>query len=146
MNGLEYTPHVFLSAVARDGEGDAYLYNESGTKERLTAEVNDQSELDLVHDALEGVIYEETPSTTAHFTNLPVRVAGKTGTGEKSGEDPYSWFIVYAPADDPKYVVASLVEQGGFGATTSLHAVRHVLGVIYDSPDDAAVSFSDTTR
>ena len=146
MNGLEYTPHVFLSAVARDGEGDAYLYNESGTKERLTAEVNDQSELDLVHDALEGVIYEETPSTTAHFTNLPVRVAGKTGTGEKSGQDPYSWFIVYAPADDPKYVVASLVEQGGYGATTSLHAVRHVLGVIYDSPDDAAVSFSDTTR
>ena len=146
MDGLEYTPHVFLSAVSRSGEGDAYLYNETGTKERLTAKVNDESDLDLVKEGLVGVIYEETPSTAAHFRNLPVTVAGKTGSGEKSGEDPYSWFVVYAPADDPKYVVASLVERGGFGATTSLHAVRHVLGVIYDSPDDAAISFSDQTR
>lgn len=141
--GKQFTPHVFLSAVARDGEGDVVT---AQPQERLTATVHDQSEIDLVKRALEGVIYEESPSLTAHYTSLPVRVAGKTGTGEKSGEDLYSWFITYAPADDPKYVVASLIEQGGFGATSALVANRYVLGEIYGVPDTVAVSSTDQTR
>src|SRR3712207_581087 len=30
-----------------------------------------------------------------------VKVAGKTGTAENAGED-HSWFVGFAPADDPK--------------------------------------------
>ena len=141
--GLQYVPHVFQSAVARDGKGDAVTYQK---RERLTAKINDASELDLVRSGLEGVIYEETKSTAAHFESLPVRVAGKTGTGEKSGEGDYSWFVCYAPADKPQYVVAGQVEQGGFGAVAALPIVRTVLGAIYDSPDTAGFSASDQTR
>ena len=139
MNGVEWTPHVLKSVVARDGSGNAVEYE---PKERLTASVKDQSELDLVHSGLEGVIYEESASQASHFTNLSVRVAGKSGTGEKAGQDEYSWFCVYAPADDPKYVVVATLEQGGFGSATALHAVRHVLGVIYDEPDTSTASTS----
>ena len=146
MDGVEYTPHVFLSAVSRGGEGDAYVYNGTGSKERLKAKVKSADELTLVKKGLYGVIYQESESTTAHFTNLPVKVAGKTGTGERSNSDPYSWFVAYAPYNKPKYVIAALIEQGGFGASSALYAVRHVLGVIYDSPDDAAISYSDQTR
>ncbi len=146
MGGLEQTPHILLSAVARDGSGDAYLYNETGTKERLTASINSEDDLALVKAGLRGVIYEESPSCAAHFNNLSVRVEGKSGTGERNNEDPYAWFIVYAPADDPKYVIACLLEEGGFGASTAMYAIRHVLGVIYNEPDDVPVTTTDQTR
>ena len=73
-------------------------------------------------------------------------MAGKSGTGQKSNEDDYSWFIVYAPYDDPKYVVAALVEEGGYGATSALYAVRDVLGSIYDEPDTVGVTAGDGAR
>ena len=141
--GKEYTPHVFLSALARDGEGgDSYRYNETGSKERLTAEV-EQSHLDLVHSGLKRMIYEESVSLAAHFSSLPVTVAGKSGTGEKSGQDPYGWFITYAPYEDPKYVVCGVLEQGGFGGSSTVYGVRDVLGQIYDAPDSLSPTDSD---
>lgn len=141
--GKEYTPHVFLSALARDGEGgDSYRYNETGSKERLTAEV-EQSHLDLVHSGLKRMIYEESASLAAHFSSLPVTVAGKSGTGEKSGQDPYGWFITYAPYEDPKYVVCGVLEQGGFGGSSTVYGVRDVLGQIYDAPDSLSPTDSD---
>ena len=103
-------------------------------------QVNNESELDLVHNGLEGVIYEASSSMANHFSSLGVRVAGKSGTGQKTGDDDYSWFISYAPADEPKYVVVTLVEQGGFGSTSAMVGTRYVLGVIYDAPDSMAVS------
>ncbi|MGB4777206.1 peptidoglycan D,D-transpeptidase FtsI family protein [Microbacterium sp.] len=43
-----------------------------------------------------------------------VDVAGKTGTAEHGPSDPYTlWFTGFAPADDPKVVVAVMVENGG---------------------------------
>ena len=141
--GKEYTPHVFLSALARDGEGgDSYRYNETGSKERLTAEV-EQTHLDLVHSGLKRMIYEESASLAAHFSSLPVTVAGKSGTGEKSGQDPYGWFITYAPYEDPKYVVCGVLEQGGFGGSSTVYGVRDVLGQIYDAPDSLSPTDSD---
>lgn len=142
--GAQYVPHVFHSAVSRDGKGDAVAYE---PKELRTAEIHAKEDLALVQSGLEGVIYEETDAITSHFRNLDVRVAGKTGTGEKQGQNDYGWFIVYAPADKPKYVVASLIEQGGFGSTCSLPVVRHVLGALYDQPDDVSYTgSSDQTR
>ncbi|WP_066832222.1 penicillin-binding protein 2 [Collinsella ihumii] len=141
--GKEFVPHVFLSAVSRDGSGDAVTYE---PRERLTGEFRQQSDLDLVQDGLVGVIYEESASQASHFTNLSVTVAGKSGTGQKTGEDDYGWFVAYAPAGNPKYVVACLVEQGGFGSNSSLYGVRDVLGAIYDQPDTAAATAGDGSR
>jgi cell division protein FtsI/penicillin-binding protein 2 len=36
----------------------------------------------------------------------------------------HSWFIGYAPADKPKFVVVALKEFGGFGATYAAPLVR----------------------
>ena len=132
MKGTEYTPHVFLSAVSRDGEGDAVTY---GKKERLTAKLNSSEELDYVRDAVARMIYEEDASIAQVFADIPGTIAGKTGTGEKTGEDDYGWFATYGPVEDPKYVVVAMVEQGGFGSTCAIPAVRHVWGQLYDVGD-----------
>ena len=43
-----------------------------------------------------------------------VEVAGKTGTAEHGADDPYTlWFTGFAPANDPKYAITVLVENGG---------------------------------
>jgi peptidoglycan glycosyltransferase len=42
-----------------------------------------------------------------------VRVAGKTGTAEAPPLEPHSWFVSFAPADDPEIAVAVMVENGG---------------------------------
>ena len=143
MGGVEWTPNVLLSAVARDGEGDAYAYE---PKKRLTAKIETEGAMDVVYRGVHSMIYEESPVTAAHFTNLPVEVAGKSGTGEKDGEDPYGWFIAYAPFDDPKYVVCAMVERGGYGSTCAMPAVRTVLGALYDAPDDQTYTSGDSTR
>jgi penicillin-binding protein 2 len=54
-----------------------------------------------------------------------VSVAGKTGTAENYGIiygrrqklDDHSWFVCFAPVENPKIAVAVIVENGGFGAT-----------------------------
>ena len=43
--------------------------------------------------------------------------AGKSGTAELGGSgEPHSWFIGFAPAEDPQVVIAVLVEQAGRGS------------------------------
>ena len=54
-------------------------------------------------------------SGTGTAAQIPgVTVAGKTGTAQHgTGQAPHAWFIAFAPADDPLYAIAVLVEHGG---------------------------------
>ena len=43
-----------------------------------------------------------------------VRVAGKTGTAQNAvGQAPHSWFVGFAPADNPRVAVCVFVENSG---------------------------------
>lgn len=42
-----------------------------------------------------------------------VTVAGKTGTAQAPGGPPHTWFVAFAPAEDPRVAVAVIVERGG---------------------------------
>ena len=49
-----------------------------------------------------------------------VPTAGKSGTAELGGTgEPHSWFIGFAPANDPKVAIAVLVEQAGRGGAVA---------------------------
>lgn len=141
--GVIWQPHLLKEVRSQDGSGSVVAFDPT----KLHDIDEDPSNYDLIQPALKGVIYDESASVAAHFTNLSVTVAGKTGTGEKTGDDPTSWFCAYAPYDDPKYVIAAVVERGGYGAESALYAVRDTLGGIYDEPDTSTVSTStDTSR
>jgi peptidoglycan glycosyltransferase len=44
-------------------------------------------------------------------------VAGKSGSAELgSGQRPHSWFVGFAPVDEPAVAIAVVVENGGFGS------------------------------
>jgi peptidoglycan glycosyltransferase len=55
------------------------------------------------------------PNGTGSAARIPgVAVAGKTGTAQ-TGEPGrnHAWFIAFAPADQPRFAVAVIVENGG---------------------------------
>lgn len=66
-----------------------------------------------------------------------VAVAGKTGTaevGDRNGngkidadEKPHSWFIGFAPAGNPRFAIAVIAENQGFGSLTAAPIAMEVL-------------------
>ncbi len=56
-----------------------------------------------------------------------VKVAGKTGTAEAPGGELHSWFISFAPADDPEIAVAVMVENGQEGYKQALPLARRLM-------------------
>ena len=61
------------------------------------------------------------------FGGYPVDIAGKTGTAERPPYGDQSWYVAVAPYDDPKYVVAVTIEEGGFGADAAAPATLEIL-------------------
>jgi peptidoglycan glycosyltransferase len=60
----------------------------------------------MVNDVQEGV------ASNARIDG--VQVGGKTGTAQNGNDDPYTlWFTGFAPANDPEFAVAVVVENGG---------------------------------
>lgn len=60
------------------------------------------------------------------FNDFPEQIAGKTGTAETPDGDQ-SWYVALAPYPNPRYVVATTVEQGGFGAESAAPVARQIL-------------------
>jgi penicillin-binding protein 2 len=72
-----------------------------------------------------------------------VQMAGKTGTaqvrrlisrGQVSdwASRDHSWFICYAPANAPRYAMATVIEHGGFGASAAAPIARDVMTYLFD--------------
>ena len=71
-------------------------------------------------------------------------MAGKTGTAEVFDNGrivDYAWYASYAPANDPKYVVVVMIEQGGHGGTSAAPAAR----MIYDACSTSTAASSPAT-
>jgi penicillin-binding protein 2 len=78
----------------------------------------DANRLALV-GAMQRVVNE--PGGTANRFRLgPWTLAGKTGTAQNPQGAPHSWFVGFAPAYDPRIVIAAIVEQGHPDGTVSL--------------------------
>lgn len=91
--------------------------------------------LGYIRSALEAVA---TVGTAAYpFRGWPhdrIRVAAKTGSAEIAGKQPFSWFAAFAPANNPRYVVVSVVEEAGSGSGTSGPIVRRILDGAFHLP------------
>ena len=89
--------------------------------------------LTYLRDALFGVSTRGTAAGV--FGDWPlteIPVGAKTGTAERFGEDPTSWFVGFTgPAEQkPRYVVLMTVAKGGTGSGTSGPGVRAVLSAL----------------
>jgi cell division protein FtsI/penicillin-binding protein 2 len=76
----------------------------------------------IVKDYMKNLVDSKVNTSWGYFEGT--NAAGKTGTADynlANGESakPHSWFIGFAPANDPKIAVAVIVENGGYGASAA---------------------------
>ncbi|MEM8743835.1 MAG: penicillin-binding protein 2 [Pseudomonadota bacterium] len=102
--------------------------------------------LEIVREGMWAVVNEG--GGTAGRARLPiagVEMAGKTGTsqvhsassGRKSSslkwhQRDHGLFVGYAPADDPRYAVAAIVEHGGSGSRAASPVVRDIMTALME--------------
>jgi len=69
---------------------------------------------DVLRIVREGMRQTVTEGTAMSLDELPLPVAGKTGTAQFGGkEETHGWFVSFAPYDDPKIALIVLVEGQG---------------------------------
>ena len=138
-NGGTYVqPQLLRQVLTPEGR----VYREFSPKTRKT-EFSTENILAL-QTGLRGVVTGGTGREA--FAGFPVPVAGKTGTSQVRGKDDFAWFIGYAPANNPQYVVAVLVEEGGHGGSVSAPAVRNIFDFIFQASSPASEDVKDASR
>jgi len=70
-------------------------------------------------------VVDNGTGTGAHLSGI--RIAGKTGTAENSQGASHAWFIGFAPADNPKIVIAVIVENAGSGGSIAAPIAGRIL-------------------
>jgi penicillin-binding protein 2 len=116
--GYYYTPH-FVSSIDGGGEADTLLtpFQVRHEVTRISAETYEEVQLGMQDVVEKG---------TARIARLQgIAVAAKTGTSENYGIiggkriqlDDHSWFVAFAPRENPRIAIAVIVENAGFGAT-----------------------------
>ncbi len=98
--------------------------------------------LALIRQGMEGVV--NAPGGTARsLATLNLKIAGKTGTAQTVGNESkvkkgdHAWFVGYAPYDDPKIVVAVIVEYAGHGSTAAAPIVGEVIKVYLRNSEES---------
>ncbi len=108
--GVLMQPHLIQAFTGRTG---TQTISPEVWRRVLPASIADQITAAMVK-AVQGDL-GRAYTTGAQVAGLTV--AGKSGTAELGGNDePNSWFIGFAPAEDPQMVIAVVVEHGGRGA------------------------------
>jgi penicillin-binding protein 2 len=128
--GKVLRPHVGLKVLNADGS------LARAVKPQVISRLNvPGSDISYVQRALAQIPIRGTavfPFTGWPLSTIPV--AAKTGSAEIAGKQPFSWFAAYAPANHPRYVVVSVVEQAGFGSQVSGPVVRRIMDKLFDLP------------
>ncbi|MDQ3913849.1 MAG: penicillin-binding protein 2 [Actinomycetota bacterium] len=106
----------------------------------------DAAELGVIHEGLVDVVSGDNGTAAGAFAGFPLDrhpVAGKTGTaqiGESELDENYAWFVSYAPADDPQYVVSVYVAKAGHGGETAAPIARQIYEGLFGLDDATDVS------
>ncbi len=133
-NSNAFQMTLVAAAIANDGEM---------MEPRLVREIRSPDGI-ILDRPTPSVRHEPLPAQTARELNVMmqkvvtegglttaevpgVKVAGKTGTAEAPPDAPHSWWITFAPADDPKIAVCAMVENGGEGDDAALPIADRVI-------------------
>ena len=87
--------------------------------------------LKIVRDAMRQTVSNPLGTACCFMDrDVPVQVAGKTGSAETDPANnipPHSWFVSFAPFNDPQIVTVVLLEKAGEGAEYAVPATRETL-------------------
>jgi cell division protein FtsI/penicillin-binding protein 2 len=87
------------------------------------------AQLDYVVESMKAVVNLPYGTARAAFAGFGIQVAGKSGTAETGGPNPNAWFPAFAPADDPRISVATVLVRVPLatGGSDAAPLVRRVM-------------------
>jgi penicillin-binding protein 2 len=116
--GTVYKPHIVTQIKKIDG-----------SIEKIGTTILDKNIISASNIAIvrEGMWQTVTSGTAQPLKDLPVAVAGKTGTAQFGSENKeHGWFVSFAPYDNPTIAMVVLVEGGGEGFSTAEPVTKDV--------------------
>lgn len=131
--GVVYQPH-FISSVTDSLGTSKQAFTPVATRQGFVSQGN----LDTVRRGMWMAVNDSNGTACCRIkAEVPVEVAGKTGTAETVVHDdgsgallqsrPHAWFEAFAPFKDPKIAIVVLVEHSGEGAEYAAPAAREAL-------------------
>ncbi len=116
-------------------------------EEQLPPEVRGQlpispSTLATLREAMFDVANNGSGTATHQFLELPIQVAGKTGTAEDPPRNSHAWFAGYAPAapytkldgtlvENPEIAIVVMIENAGEGSAVAAPIFRRIVELYY---------------
>ncbi|WP_234123047.1 peptidoglycan D,D-transpeptidase FtsI family protein [Clostridium hydrogenum] len=121
-NGIMMKPHLVKQILTSDGDIVSTIDPESN------GQIISSDIASTMKSFMRTVVAE---GTGANAAIEGVEVSGKTGTADhmENGKPapPHSWFIGFAPYDNPKIAVAVIVEDGGQGGIAAAKIASGVM-------------------
>jgi penicillin-binding protein 2 len=122
--GWLVTPHVASddgqSILLDDAAGAALPQNRR-------VEGMDEASIEAIREGLTAAVNDPAGTGYQSVRLSDLRIAGKTGTAEAApGKPDHAWFAGWFPAEEPEYVVVTVLEHGGSGGRAAGPVAREL--------------------
>lgn len=129
--GTLYRPYI----VQRVGGAEGEELLESFAPQALATLNVSPDALAIVQEGMCATTTDRDYGTSYYvFEDAPYSSCGKTGTAQSGAIAPHSWYVAYAPADDPQIAIAVVVTNSREGSEVAAPIVRRVLDRYFDAP------------
>lgn len=118
--GMIYRPHFLRERIRYDGSSVKIAPTPSF---RLPFSGKN---LEILNESLMLVVQGED-GTARGRKKAAYNISGKTGTAQNPHGEDHSWFVAFAPSEEPRIVVLALVENGGHGSDVAAPLVGKVI-------------------
>ena len=138
--GTLFSPNIVEKVVARSEDRFGSSVIDFDPRIQRIAEFPEGS--GVVREGLHGVTSKARRGTAWRafegYDSSGYAIAGKTGTAQAEGKNPVlqrkkedsAVFVAWAPRHDPRYVVAVVMEEAGFGGEAAAPVARRILEAV----------------
>lgn len=119
-NGVVYQPHLLKTIRFPDGSEIS-----PPPEVKLQLPFSPRT-MEALSEGMLRVVHSED-GTAKDIAVAEYRSGGKTGTAQNSHGENHSWYVGFAPFDDPQIVIAMIVENGGHGSTVAAPKVGDLM-------------------
>jgi penicillin-binding protein 2 len=141
--GTRYVPEVAAGIVDSHGKVVRTIAPKVAGHVNVSA-----ADYQAMLQGFEGVVRDPKGTASSAFTGFPLStfpLAGKTGTATTNEQQPNSWFVGWGPLPNPQYLIAVVVQGGGFGSQAAAPVVRQGFDYLVAHPESPTRLASPTS-